>query len=314
MFILGFDVAKDKLDGSLINRSGQLKQAFLVANTPLAIADVLAAVCRQHPKLQVGCESTGHYHVNLVRVCLEKRIPLCILNPLTTKQYTRATIRGRKTDRDDALSIAQLVLRGEGRAATYGDLALPKVYVRLATKLVQQKQALDLQQHFLAAMGGSDTEQLFLPAITALNDLVVCLRQQAQDQIQAADYRLLLSIAGIGPVTATSILAEVGDITRFPSARQLIAYAGLDPRVKQSGITLNRNTKLTKRGSPELRRALFLVANAARRSDPELKLYYEQKREQGKSFTPTTIAVAQKICNRIYAVLKRQTPYVVTKT
>ena len=164
----------------------------------------------------------------------------------------------------------------------------------------------------MTAVGASDTETLFRSSQQSLDDLISYLREQAKLGVKQSDYNLLLSIVGIGPVTATSILAEVGDIARFPSARQLIAYAGLDPKVKQSGTSLNRNTKLTKRGSPELRRALFLVANAARRSDPELKAYYLQKRAQGKAFTPTTVAIAQKICNRIYAVLTRQTPYVIT--
>lgn len=106
-----------------------------------------------------------------------------------------------------------------------------------------------------------------------------------------------------------SILSEIGDIQRFPSSRPLIAYAGLDPKVRQSGTTLNRNTRLTKRGSPELRRSLFLAANVARMFDPELHVCYETRRKHGKSYTQSTIAVAQKLCNRIYAVLTRGTPY-----
>jgi transposase len=314
MFTLGFDVAKDKLDVALVNRSGQLKDRYLVSNNQKSLTKLIKAVHSKHPKLTIGCEATGSYHIVLVRVCLDLGVELRILNPLMTKQYTRATIRGRKTDIDDALSIARLILRGEGRIATVADLSLPKLYVRLATKVTQQRQALDLQQQFLVRLGASsDITKLFAPAIASLEKLTKDLRGKAFTGVSLNDYELIQSIVGVGPLTATSILAEVGDIKRFPSSKQLIAYAGLDPRVKQSGATLNRNTKLTKRGSPELRRVLFLCADSARRYDPELKLYYQNKRDQGKAYTPSVIAVTQKLTNRIYAVLKRQTPYI-TKT
>lgn len=314
MFVLGFDVAKDKLDVALVNRSGQLKDRYLVSNDQKSLTKLIRSVRNKHPKLGIGCEATGSYHIALVKVCLDLSVELKILNPLITKQYTKATIRGRKTDLDDALSIARLILRSEGRLATTADLSLPKLYVRLATKITQQRQALDLQQQFLVKLGSTpDVISIFAPAIAALEQLTNDLRDKAFASVNLKDYSLIQSIVGVGPLTATSILAEVGDITRFPSSKQLIAYAGLDPRVKQSGATLNRNTKLTKRGSPELRRVLFICANTARRYDPELKLYYQNKRDQGKAYTPAVIAVTQKLTNRIYAVLTRQTPYI-TKT
>lgn len=313
MLVLGFDVAKDKLDVALVNRSGQLKDRYLVSNSSKDLTKLIKQVGTKHPKLMAGCEATGSYHITLIKVCLDLGIELRILNPLMTKQYTRATIRGRKTDLDDALSIARLILRGEGRLASISDLSLPKVYVRLATKVVQQRQALDLQKQFLIRLGANkDISGLFIPATEALEQLTKDLRGKAFKDVNLADYELIQSIVGIGSTTATSILAEIGDIRRFPSSKQLIAYAGLDPRVKQSGTTLNRNTKLTKRGSPELRRCLFLCANTARRYDPELKAYYQNKRDQGKAYTPSVVAVAQKLTNRIYAVLTRQTPYVIT--
>ena len=117
MFTLGFDVAKDKLDVALVNRSGQLKDRFLVSNTSKDLSKLIKDVRIKHPKLVAGCEATGSYHFTLIKVCLELGVVLRILNPLMTKQYTRATIRGRKTDLDDALSIARLILRGEGRLA-----------------------------------------------------------------------------------------------------------------------------------------------------------------------------------------------------
>ncbi len=317
MFTLGFDVAKDKLDVALINRSGQLKEGFTIQNTPKAITTFIKTIRAKHPKLVTGCEATGHYHVALVRACLSLNVEVRILNPLMTKQYTRSTIRGRKTDTDDALSIARLILRGEGRTAGLEDIALPKLYVRLATKVAQQRQALELQMQFLRALeleADIPVRDYFRPAIAGLDTLASELRAHAAKGVNPKDYELLQSIVGIGPQIAVSILAEIGDVTRFPSSKQLIAFAGFDPKQKQSGTSLNRTGRLTKRGSPELRRVLFLAATSARRYDPELKQYYEKKRAEGKRYTPAVIAVTQRVTNRVYAVLTRQTPYITKST
>lgn len=84
----------------------------------------------------------------------------------------------------------------------------------------------------------------------------------------------LTSIPGIGPVTAAAILSEVGDIKRFKDAASLVAYVGIDPTLKQSGQFLANNNKMSKRGSPYLRRALFLGASNSILYDPVLTDYY----------------------------------------
>lgn len=240
MFTLGFDVAKDKLDVALVNRSAKLVERYLVMNTNKDLTKLIKDVRVKHPRLVAGCEATGSYHFTLIKVCLSLGVELRILNPLMTKQYTRATIRGRKTDLDDALSIARLILRGEGRLAATADLSLPKVYVRLATKAVQQKQALDLQRQFLSRLGANkDISDLFAPATAALDKLAKDLRNKAELDVNPKDYELIQSIVGIGPLTATSILAEIGDISRFPSSK------------KAHSLCWTRSQGKTKRSNPK---------------------------------------------------------------
>ncbi len=310
MFTLGFDVAKDHHDVVLTNKSGQAKQRWQITNTAERVTGLLREVQAKHPKLQVGCEATGSYQLSVLRGCLELGIPCRLLNPLATKQFTKSTIRGRKTDRDDALSIARLMLRGEGNPVTAASLSPVRNYVRLATKIQQHIHALRLEARYLAEVSGDTTDLGFDSAVRELEQLTTNLRSQAAQQINQTSYQLLLSLVGIGPAIAVSLSAEIGDITRFTTAKQLVAYAGLDPRVRQSGTVLRRNTKLTKRGSAELRHSLFLAANIARQHDPELKAYYGKKRAEGRTYTEATVATARKIANRVFAVLSRGTPYV----
>ncbi len=310
MFTLGFDVAKGHHDVALTNKSGELKGRWQIANTTESVTDLLRAVQAKHPKLQVGCEATGSYQLPVLRSCLALGIPCRLLNPLATKQFTKSTIRGRKTDRDDALSIARLVLRGEGNLVTVASCSPARNYVRLATKVQQHIHALKLEQKYLSELTGLPAEAGFSVAITALEQLTTDLRQQATKQVDPTTYQLLTSLVGIGPAIAVSLSAEIGDINRFPGAKQLVAYAGLDPRVRQSGTVLHRNTRLTKRGSAELRHSLFLAANIARQHDPELKSYYSKKRAEGRTYTEATVATARKVANRVFAVLSRGTPYI----
>jgi transposase len=312
MFTLGFDVAKDHHDAALTNKSGVAKQRWQIPNTDRAVATLLQTVLTEHPKLVVGCEATGSYQLPVLRSCLQLGIPCRLLNPLTTKQYTKGTIRGRKTDRDDALSIARLVARGEGTIVTIASLNPARNYVRLATKVQQHLHALKLEARYIREATGNNNELGFSSATTALEQLSLTLRHQATTYVDQTNYRLLLSLVGIGPAIAVSLCAEIGDIHRFSSAKQLVAYAGLDPRIRQSGTVLNRNTKLTKRGSSELRHSLFLAANIARQHDPELKAYYQKKRAEGRCYTEATVATARKVTNRVFAVLTRGTPYVKT--
>jgi len=84
--------------------------------------------------------------------------------------------------------------------------------------------------------------------------------------------------------------------------KQLIAYFGLDPRVRQSGHTLNTTGRLTKRGSPHGRRAIFIAANVARRFDPYCQAHYEKKRNEGKSYKVANLALARKLLLIVRAV------------
>ena len=120
---------------------------------------------------------------------------------------------------------------------------------------------------------------------------------------------VITTIAGIGSVLGASIVSEIGNISRFERANQLVAYAGLDTRIKQSGDFSATNTKLSKRGSPYLRRSIWLAATVAAFNDPALSIYYQGLRARGKAHGTAIGAVARKLTNIIFAVLRDQKPY-----
>lgn len=123
----------------------------------------------------------------------------------------------------------------------------------------------------------------------------------------------ITTIPGIGTILGAVIISEFGDINRFDKPSQLVAYAGIDATVSQSGEYEGTHNVMSKRGSPYLRKALFQAALVASNSDPVLKAYYQKKRAEGKHHKTCIGAVARKLCNIIYAVLKNDKPYQVPK-
>lgn len=117
------------------------------------------------------------------------------------------------------------------------------------------------------------------------------------------------TIPGIGPINGATILGEIGDINKFSSPAKLVAYAGIDASVRQSGEFEGTHNVMSKRGSPYLRKALFSAALVASRYDPVLKAFYDKKRSEGKHHLTTLGAVSRKLCYIIYAILKKNEPY-----
>jgi transposase len=121
----------------------------------------------------------------------------------------------------------------------------------------------------------------------------------------------LTTIPGIGSTLAAALLGEIGDINRFASLEKLVAYAGIDPTVYQTGQFEAQQAHMSKRGSPYLRHALWLAASAARQHDPQLKAYYERRRAEGKPHGVVMGAMCRKLLARVYVVLAENRPYVV---
>lgn len=120
---------------------------------------------------------------------------------------------------------------------------------------------------------------------------------------------LITTIPGIGSVNAATILGEIGDIKRFSNPSKLVAYAGLDASISQSGEYESTYNHMSKRGSPYLRRALFQSALRAEFCDPVFSDYYQKKISEGKHHLVATNAVARKLCHTIFAVLTKNEPY-----
>ena len=118
----------------------------------------------------------------------------------------------------------------------------------------------------------------------------------------------IFTIPGIGATTGAAILSEIGNIQNFSLAVKLIAFAGLDPKLKESGKYQGR-TPISKRGSKYLRNAIWYSAMVACRVDDKFKKFYQDRRNKGKSHRYSVTAAANKLTKVIYHVLKNNCEY-----
>lgn len=123
------------------------------------------------------------------------------------------------------------------------------------------------------------------------------------------DLNILSSVDGIGKTTSNTFIAEIGDIDKFQTSKQLIAFIGTDPSVKQSGSSINYNGKISKRGNSHLRRTIWLMAICVIRCNIRFKAYFEKKRKEGMPYKKAVIATANKLIRLLFALLKSKTHY-----
>jgi transposase len=137
-------------------------------------------------------------------------------------------------------------------------------------------------------------------------------RERLATEIEAVFTRhpqapVLLSVPGIGARTGARILTEIGDVTRFPTAGHLAAYAGLAPVTKQSGRTINGEHR-SRRGNHRLKNALWLSSFCSLHHDP-CRHYYARKRSEGKKHNAAILCLARRRCDLIHKMLSTGLSY-----
>ena len=129
------------------------------------------------------------------------------------------------------------------------------------------------------------------------------------DEQTREQFRLLLGMPGIAEVSALQILGELVLLSPELKARQWVARSGLDPMHEDSGSSVHKPSRISRAGSRQLRRALYMPALSAVRCDPHLKAFYEALLARHKKKLQALMAVARKMLHAIYAIFKSRMAY-----
>lgn len=310
--VLGIDIAKAKFDVALQAPDGRVRRKSC-ANTPAGFRE-LEAWLRRHGVAHVhAClEATGTYGDALATWLFDAGQRVSVVNPMMIHAFAASQLSRTKTDRTDAALIARFCATQQPGLWT----PTPRE-IRELQALVRRLDALHemrTQETNRLASGAATTAvaRSITTVIETLTDEIEAVQRQIRDHFTQhpglrSQRDLLTSIPGIGDTTAAVLLAELFD-KRYRSARQAAAFAGVVPRIVESG-TMRRPGRLSKIGPGRLRKALYFPALAALRCNPTLQSLRGRLRAKGKVPMVIIGAAMRKLIHIAYGVLKSQRAY-----
>lgn len=298
-------VKTDPIDANRIAQVYYMDNLTYYKPFPESIMD-LRNLCRQYESLNCIYIESLHrlhsildlvfpnYHTVFNHLCCKSSLELLFAYP--SPQLVLSA------DRNELLNILKSSKHSSAWISGKVDNLLAAARESLPCNTSQQSNIRVLKQYISLLM----TQQKIL---TDTRDLMI-----TQASLSPA-FNLLKSIPGVGDITAAGIISEIGDISRFDQDKQLIAYAGLDPSVFQSGKFKSRSTKVSKRGSHYLRKALYqaTVAGISKRkngaANPVLFEFYSKKLAEGKSPKVAIVAASSKLLRIVFGIWKSGQPF-----
>ena len=240
-----------------------------------------------------------------------KRKVVCVLDQIFPEYQSIFSDIFGKTSKEILLQFSSPI-----DFETISSQSLAELLAQLSRQKVGAAKAEQLKAAASSSFGITFAKNSFTFQLKALIEQISFIENQVKEtesEISNIMRKLdspITTITGIGNVTGAAIISEIGDISKFDNPRKLVAFAGLDATVTHSGEFEATHNVMSKRGSPYLRKAIFQAALIASFHDPVLSVYYQKKKAEGKHHLTCVGAVARKMCNIIYAVLKNNQPYV----
>jgi transposase len=311
--ILGIDIAKLKFNVCLIREDGRLRHRVF-ANTEAGFSQLSEWLKKNHVSQVHAClEATGTYSEALATYLFDAGQLVSLVNPAATKAYAGAQLSRTKTDKVDAELIARFCLTQK-----------PQLWVPAASE-IRELQALVRRLDSLIEMHTMELNRLssgvtntevkgsIESVINYLEEQIKRTEKLIRKQINnhpglRAERDLLLSIPGLGEATVARLMSEI-NFHQYESARQVAAFAGLVPRLRESGKSVRGRTRLSKMGTPRIRHALYFPAITALRCSPVIKEWASGLRERGKCEMQIICAVMRKLIHLAFGVLKSGKPY-----
>jgi transposase len=311
---VGIDVSKAGLDVEWLGPNGQASQHF--ANTPVGFGKLDKWLRRRgEPAAMAVClEATGVYSDAVADYLFGQGYRVSVVNPARIKGYASSQLQRNKTDRLDAALIADFCRSQQPPAWTPPAPQLRQLQqlVRhlddLMTAEQQAKNRLGLPGQTAFVTDQLRAQLTFLAEqIRQTKHAISDLLEKHPDLKHQTD--LLRSIPGLGDLTIAKLIAECRDLTAFTDVRQLVAFAGLNPRQYRSGSSVRRKPSISKTGSAALRTALYMPALSAMRFNPVLRAFADRQRARGLVGKALVVAVMRKLLHLVYGVLKSGQPF-----
>ncbi|MEM7787613.1 MAG: IS110 family transposase [Bacteroidota bacterium] len=304
--LVGVDVSRHWLDAAASD--GRTRRFDNTASGHRALAVWLQRTAR------VVIEATGTYGLDLALALHgDDRCEVMVANPRLIKGFAQAVAQRSKTDAADAKTILAFaermpfepwsppeadVLELRAMARRIGDLTVERTRERNRLSALRASAA-----HSRAVAGDIEVNLRHLERrIERMVARAVALIEDHAGLAEAYDH--LTSIKGVATKSAVALLPELLVLPPTLSPKQWVAHAGLDPRDHESGTSVRRRARISKVGNAHIRRALYMPALVASRSEPRVKAYYEELRARGKPARVAHVAVMRKLLHAVHGMLR----------
>jgi transposase len=310
---LGIDISKDKFDVCLLTREKAYQREF--DNCPSGFENLRKFLGRfTSDPLHACMEATGRYGESLSEFLYQTGCKVSVVNPARIKSYGASKLRRNKTDKADSALIAQYCQREDPSLWS----PAPESFTGLQslTRRLDDLQGILLMEQNRLKSGEKNREVIeSLEAhLKVLAEMIEETKEAIQSHIEKhpnlkRDQELLVTIPGIGKLTAAKILGEVRDIRDFTSARQLAAYAGLTPRNCFSGTSVHKKARMSKTGNVNLRKSVYMSAISAKKYNPIISAFYQRLLSRGLPKMAAIGAAMRKLLHLVFGILKSGKPF-----
>lgn len=307
--VLGIDVSKDKLDVVLLVDGKDMVGQF--ENSAKGFKRMRSWLKFHQAGEGHAClEATGPYSEGIAMYLHEAGYAVSVMNPARVKSYGASKLRRNKTDRADARLIADFCLTQE--PSLWQPPAAEVQELQALTRRIEVLEEMLQMERNRLEMAPKQTPTSIRRMIRNIEKEIDELKQEAKNHIDRhpglkEQSELLQSIPGIGEKTAQTLLSEI-EFSRFGSARAVAAHAGVTPRKRESGSSLN-STRLSKMGNARLRKALYFPAIVATSRNIAVKDFAGRLASNGKAKMQIVCAAMRKLLHIAFGVLKHKTPF-----
>jgi len=319
---IGIDVSKDTLDVCITKGIGKddICKTYKIDNNARGISELGNKLKRLgvDSSIPIALESTGIYHILACMLLSEKGYKVGVINPLNTKYFTSANIRKQKTDKVDAKALADMaILKPEILKTFIPDQAQVMLKKKISTlnKMLKGYQSIkasiktyqDLERQLQVK------ESVAIYNLKKSSEAMKKMINEVEQEIleegrKCTGFEKVSSIKGISDKTTAKILVQI-EGKKFDKKESLVAFAGMDISVKESGTSVRGKGRITKRGNPNLRNSLYQAAWGLMMHNEEFKRIYEYHRKNGKHYYTCLTILARKLLHIIYGMLKTNTGY-----
>lgn len=263
-------------------------------------------------------EATGVYYESLAYWLFENNQSVSVILAKQFKSYAQSLNISSKTDGIDARVLAQMGVERKlsSWSAVGKQMRTLKQLSRERSSLKDEQTEIKNQLH--ALLHSYDPEPRSVRRIESRLELIAAQIKEIQEEINeilTKDAGLkeridnVCTIKGVSLVTAVAIIAETNGFALFKSRSQLVAYAGYDVVQKQSGSSVNGQTKISKKGNKHIRKALYFPALSAAMHEPEMKRTYQRISQKTNIKMKGAVAIQRKLLALIYTLFKNNQPY-----